>query len=136
MWVLKGGPKVEGPKPSKREGTERWGADGCCSEGWRLEGWGPTGGKPPQFRDVLLLPPEVSLLFLSLGVFSWNFGVFSRSSLIMRKKKQLLPSARVLYQDLLTCYQLPSVSARARIHLPTTCGSQERTVKPFPPAPS
>ena len=49
-----GGPKGVGPKPRK--------------------GGGPKGGEPKISRFFFLFSASIFILFVSLGIFSWNFG--------------------------------------------------------------
>ena len=89
-----GGPEGGGPEGGGPEGggAEGWGAEGWGAGGWgvggcRVEGWGPGGWEGPEggprrvgprraqnFALFFPSPALIFVLFLSLGVFSWNFG--------------------------------------------------------------
>ena len=68
-----GAPDCGGPNP------EKVGPQGWRPEWWGAEGWGPKRWCPrvgcPKFRAFFfLLPLHFYSFFLSLGIFSWNFG--------------------------------------------------------------
>ena len=57
-----GGPRTVGPRRVANLGR------------WARRWVGPKGGGPKISRFFISLPQEISFFFLSLGVFSWNFG--------------------------------------------------------------
>ena len=72
------GPRRVGPQTKKKWSPEGWSPEGWSPEGWSPEGWSPEGapkgGRPKISRFFFPRPPQFSFFFLSLGVFSWNFG--------------------------------------------------------------